>query len=109
MCYAHWRPQWGALQVSLHGKLDIQKCVDICFILKYNYAGLQSGNQCFCDNDHPTVQAQHSECNIPCEANHNQICGGFRKVLVFSTHCNRGDEAACEIIKMPTVPDLSSH
>ena len=82
--------EMGALQVSLHGQLDVGKCIAICYALEYKYAGLQNGNQCFCDNHYPYVQAPYENCQAPCEGDHEQLCGGrYGHVSVFITSLGR--------------------
>ena len=80
------RMEMGEFQVTLNGRLDINNCIDICYALKYEYAGLQGGNQCFCDDYYPAVQAQWEDCNIKCEGEPiYSKCGGIRRVSVFSS------------------------
>ena len=61
------------------------KCIAICGIKDYKYAGMQYGNQCFCDNYYPAVETAWSECSMSCDGNTLQSCGGFWRINVYST------------------------
>ena len=55
---------------------------DIVFSMQilsgYRYFGLQFGTQCFCSNSFGRYgkSPNQGDCNKPCPANRNEICGG---------------------------------
>ena len=46
---------------------------------------MQYGYQCFCDDYYPAVETLPSECNMSCDGNEYQRCGGFWRMNVYST------------------------
>ena len=64
---------------------------DIVFSMRilsgYRYFGLQYGTQCFCGNSFGRYgrSPNQGECNKPCPANRNEICGGTWRNSVYDT------------------------
>jgi hypothetical protein len=68
------------------GKVTSTACVAYCANKGYNIAGTEFGNQCFCDNALTNSGvAPASVCNIPCEGDSGEICGGKAALSVFAT------------------------
>ena len=44
----------------------------------YKYYGVQDGSKCFCSNSYGTTGKKTSDgdCNMPCQGNSSEICGG---------------------------------
>ncbi|KAJ6610549.1 WSC domain-containing protein [Mycena sp. CBHHK59/15] len=65
-------------------KMTVERCLDGCQAAGYNAAGLEYGQECFCDSIDDGAQEAPSgwestsnfECNYPCLANATEICGG---------------------------------
>ena len=66
-------------------RLTIAKCIAICGIKNYKYAGMQFGNQCFCDDYYPAVETIPSECDMSCDREPFTRCGGEWRMNVYST------------------------
>lgn len=62
-------------------------CADFCHTQGYSIAGTENSGQCFCGNElsQSTVQAP-SACNMPCDGDASQICGGKATLSVFSAN-----------------------
>ena len=56
--------------------MSIERCLSICGQKGYRYAGVQYGNQCFCDNRYGKY-GRTDNCNMKCSGNNKEICGGF--------------------------------
>ncbi|KAJ6549867.1 WSC domain-containing protein [Mycena capillaripes] len=64
-------------------QMTVERCLDGCAAAEYNAAGLEAGQECFCDlvpNDIIQPQGWEStntfECALPCLANASEVCGG---------------------------------
>ncbi|KAJ6465330.1 WSC domain-containing protein, partial [Mycena sanguinolenta] len=65
-------------------QMTVEKCLDGCAAAGYNAAGLEAGQECFCDlvaqieGDGPEgwESTSPSECSYPCLANATEVCGG---------------------------------
>lgn len=74
-------------------KVDLEKtnspsrCLNICFKLEYQYAGMQYGMECYCGNQRPSSKFDmpDTSCSIPCSGDKAQICGGHRIMSVYRT------------------------
>lgn len=62
------------------------KCVAYCAAKGYSLAGTEYGGQCFCDNKLTGSSAiDESKCNMPCEGDSTETCGGSVALSVYST------------------------
>ncbi|KAL4222352.1 Cell wall integrity and stress response component 2 [Mactra antiquata] len=64
----------------------IQECIDYCRSNSYTYAGLEYGNECFCD--HQMKQAQllyDSQCALRCFGNQREVCGDAGTLSVYDS------------------------
>lgn len=67
-------------------KITTSGCIKWCDSKGFTYAGTEYAGQCFCSNDFavPGGQAQpDSDCNMPCEGNPAEICGGSARLSLF--------------------------
>ena len=64
--------------------LTIEKCLDFC--KDYKYAAVQYGEQCWCANEfaRKTEILPDSECDMPCEGDPTQTCGGYYKQNIYT-------------------------
>jgi hypothetical protein len=65
------------------------KCVAYCGAKGYSIAGTEYGGQCFCGNDlSPSTALNETSCDMPCEGDGTQVCGGSMALTVYSTSKN---------------------
>lgn len=60
-----------------------EKCLDACHAAGYAYAGLEWSQECFCGNELPSQQATDGRCNMVCNGNPLQLCGGSLGLSVY--------------------------
>lgn len=65
--------------------VTVEKCLDACAGAGFNVAGIQFGEECRCDNvSLPSGPAlPDSSCQLPCNGNANEFCGGPGANLVY--------------------------
>ncbi|KAG7137690.1 WSC domain-containing protein like [Verticillium longisporum] len=63
----------------------VAMCVDACSLRDYEYAGVQYGGECWCANAITTgaVPAPDAECNMACNDNAAEYCGGGSRLNVY--------------------------
>ena len=66
----------------------IEMCLNTCYSKGYNYAGLENGVNCLCDNQYYVLSnAQYDStflaCNLGCAGNLNENCGGVNAMMGF--------------------------
>ncbi|EPE35281.1 hypothetical protein GLAREA_10980 [Glarea lozoyensis ATCC 20868] len=64
--------------------MTIEKCAIYCN--GYSFFGVENCKQCYCGNSirRGTTVAPGEECNSKCSGNHNQKCGGVKRLNVYS-------------------------
>jgi hypothetical protein len=62
-----------------------ESCVAAAKAQGLTYAGLQYGGWCFGGNSLGYVKVSDSECDMPCDADTSQICGGSWRNSIYST------------------------
>ncbi|KAM0211010.1 hypothetical protein ACHAQD_010475 [Fusarium lateritium] len=66
--------------------MSIIACQAYCYQLGWNVWGIQNGDSCFCDNrlrmDSQIID--DSKCNVHCNGNTTNVCGGKDAIEVFS-------------------------
>jgi len=68
-------------------EMSVQVCVDGCRTSGYTAAGLEYGQECWCDSFHKFPigdNRPNSECSMPCTDNATEFCGGADRVLVYT-------------------------
>ena len=51
------------------------------------FFGVRDGDSCFCGNDiSKLIPAPASQCNVPCNGNHNEICGGSWRFSLYGPY-----------------------
>jgi hypothetical protein len=64
--------------------VTIEKCLAVCKEHGFRFAGLQKGNECFCDDFYGRFgRKSNRECDYNCEGNQNQLCGGYWRNSVY--------------------------
>lgn len=84
-----------ATQTTLYGlDVTIELCIDTCIGLGFNYAGLESGFQCFCGDvtNSPGTNVD-SGCDTPCAGNDAELCGGALRLSVYVNQAVNGPSA----------------
>ena len=68
-------------------EMTVQKCIDVCVQSAFPYAGIRKGKECYCGTERPSTEhlLEGSYCNLPCEGQPQQTCGGKDAVQVFDT------------------------
>ncbi|KJZ78920.1 hypothetical protein HIM_01693 [Hirsutella minnesotensis 3608] len=77
-----------ALRGVIRANLDTmtnEKCVSHCKTAGYALAGTEYGGQCYCGNELVgSQQLDHGKCDMPCEGNSKEMCGGSWALSVYS-------------------------
>lgn len=63
----------------------VEACIAVAKAAGYAFAGVQYGTQCFAGDTIGYTQVVTSECNMPCQADTSEICGGDWLNSVYST------------------------
>lgn len=69
--------------------MTVEKCTGLCFKQKYRIAALEYGTQCYCGAQMFTtngagVKAASTDCNMPCDGNAAETCGGGWRANVYT-------------------------
>ncbi|KAF6830782.1 copper radical oxidase (WSC domain-containing protein) [Colletotrichum plurivorum] len=79
-----------ALSFKVHDfeKFSAAQCVSKCAGLKYPWAGLEYGSECFCGN---SIEGGNtpaaSGCDMTCKGNRADTCGGAGRVNLYQAPC----------------------
>ncbi|KAF9522371.1 WSC domain-containing protein [Crepidotus variabilis] len=69
-------------------EMTVQGCIDACGASGYTSAGVENGQDCWCDNIPqwaPGESTVDGECNKPCLNDATHYCGGSNRILIYST------------------------
>ncbi|KAF1951711.1 WSC-domain-containing protein, partial [Byssothecium circinans] len=58
-------------------------CTKFCASWNYNFAGLKSGERCYCGNS-LLEQSGTTGCSLPCSGDESQVCGGSDRLTVYT-------------------------
>jgi hypothetical protein len=64
--------------------MTVEKCVAECKGNGYRYAGLVYYGNCYCGQTVNGQETEESQCNLPCNGNSTQTCGGNSIFSVYS-------------------------
>ncbi|KAH8598152.1 hypothetical protein B0O99DRAFT_55550 [Bisporella sp. PMI_857] len=68
-----------------HRQVTNTKCVAYCDSKGFSMAGTEYGGQCFCGNAlSGSTSVEESKCNMPCEGDNKETCGGSLTLSVYS-------------------------
>jgi hypothetical protein len=86
-------PRDLSYQVESHNA-TVNGCRGACRAAFYRYAGVQAGRLCFCGSEY----GRHGPgtCNMRCEGNAEQTCGGSTANAIFRTGFN-GKNKDCTV------------
>ena len=85
----------------------VESCVAVAKAAGYAYAGVQYGGQCFAGNSLGYTLSADGNCNMPCDANQNEICGGTWFNSIYSTGATSTSSSATTSCVV-TIPDCSN-
>ncbi|CAG7852527.1 SubName: Full=Related to glyoxal oxidase {ECO:0000313/EMBL:CCA74839.1} [Serendipita indica DSM 11827] len=68
---------------QISGEMAVEKCLDACHASGYAYAGLEWGQGPFCGPSLPPTQVTDGRCNMPCQGDTTEICGGSLGLSVY--------------------------
>ncbi|XP_055997900.1 uncharacterized protein LOC130047286 [Ostrea edulis] len=77
--------------------VNVEYCIKFCNSRGFPFAGLQNSSDCFCGDSHdrnPRAKSE-SECNLPCTANRNEMCGGIGRMSVYDTGVSQAIAGRC--------------
>jgi len=68
-----------------HGNMTIDPCQGACQNAGYMFAGVEFGDECWCDNVIRGIGAptSSSDCNMPCSGNASEICDGSNRINIY--------------------------
>ncbi|ELU11098.1 hypothetical protein CAPTEDRAFT_209385 [Capitella teleta] len=67
-------------------EVSIEKCVEKCRELSWEYAGTQVGSECWCGRDFGNSgNTLTTDCRVTCRGNALQYCGGSKKNYIYRT------------------------
>jgi len=72
-------------------------CLDACQASGYKYGGLEYAGECYCGDTMTATQLSYQSCDMSCQANSTQLCGGSSAIQIYS---NSG-------ITAPSIPQSS--
>ncbi|KAF2640151.1 WSC-domain-containing protein [Massarina eburnea CBS 473.64] len=61
----------------------VEQCTAYCKGNDYRYAGLEYHGQCFCGTSVSAAVASEGECNLPCNGDPTQVCGGQDRISIY--------------------------
>ena len=62
-----------------------RSCIHLCLIAGYQFAGTQHSTECWCGNSYGRYGVDINGCNMPCEGNAVETCGGPNRNSVYTT------------------------
>ncbi|ESK84857.1 copper radical oxidase [Moniliophthora roreri MCA 2997] len=71
---------------SSDNNMTIEACISTCEAADFIFAGVEFGQECYCDStiQSPGTQVSLDECNLPCTgAEDTETCGGSGRIHVF--------------------------
>lgn len=85
-------------------KKTVKQCIDACKTTQYTYAGVEYGGECWCGNAFSAgaVPAPIGDCNMLCNDNQTEYCGGGSRLNVYQV-----DIASTTTSASSTVPPTS--
>ncbi|TAQ85766.1 hypothetical protein B7494_g5918 [Chlorociboria aeruginascens] len=85
-CFTDTQNNARALTHGYPNKGTIEDCIAECTTAGYSYAGLEVGDQCYCDNSLTPSNGNgvpSGLCNQQCIGNNKEICGGVSVLSVY--------------------------
>ncbi|KAK4226138.1 WSC domain-containing protein [Podospora fimiseda] len=78
--------------------MTVEKCWEFCAkngTYEYKYAGLEYARECWCSTTLNSLseKVDDSACDLPCEGNTTQVCGGNLKLTIYMAGSGRHEIA----------------
>ncbi|KAF5310592.1 hypothetical protein D9619_008240 [Psilocybe cf. subviscida] len=71
-------------QLSVTGGMSAEKCAAACKAAGFVLAGLEFGQECWCDSYFPSpVLVPDTDCNIACTGDNTEVCGAGNRLAVY--------------------------
>ncbi|PPQ90243.1 hypothetical protein CVT25_013002 [Psilocybe cyanescens] len=71
-------------QLSVASGVTAETCTTACKAAGYALAGLEFGQECWCDSYMPlAVSTPDSDCNMVCNADNTELCGAGNRLAVY--------------------------
>jgi hypothetical protein len=70
--------------------MTIELCLNACQAQSYTFAGLEYSDECYCGNTVPPTLATDGRCNMVCDGNNEEICGGPNGLTVYQYGASSG-------------------
>ncbi|KAK3500848.1 WSC domain-containing protein [Neurospora crassa] len=83
------RALYGGINEVLPGLMTVEKCLGFCKggmeKKGYRFAGLEYSRECWCASQLFSLSSKvaDAECNLPCDGDESQVCGGSLRISVY--------------------------
>ncbi|KAK3337173.1 WSC domain-containing protein [Cercophora scortea] len=83
------------------GNMTVETCLGFCATgaTRYKYAGLEFARECWCAQELSVLAKKQadSECNLPCEGDKTEVCGGSLKLTVYTVGGGSGAASSIRV------------
>ncbi|KAI4121620.1 MAG: hypothetical protein LQ338_006265 [Usnochroma carphineum] len=94
--------------VKANDSMTVEMCLSACY--NYQYAGIEYGRECWCDNSIASTSAQapdQSQCNKKCPGDSTEICGAGLRLSLY-THKSSALQANVAQVKANSATTTTS-
>ncbi|TKA82437.1 hypothetical protein B0A49_00036 [Cryomyces minteri] len=75
----------NALRTVNPTNMTVEYCQAYCMSRGYRYAGVEFGQECYCDNSiNPTAVFGIGACYYQCTGNNTEMCGGSSRMMIYN-------------------------
>jgi len=75
--------------IGVPNPFTVESCLDMCQQHGFVLGGVENGNQCYCSSMVGLGSVPVSTgCNLPCQGNTSELCGGHNFLNLYSQHYN---------------------
>lgn len=89
------------------GSMTNQLCSQYCLSQGFAFSGTEYSSQCFCSNAMPKTTS--TACNMPCQGDSTQICGGNNALTVFYNSAGASLVTDGSIVTTPATPTTTGY
>lgn len=85
-CYSDGGPRTLTHGMAMANPTTIEECTSACFKAGYRFAGTEFAAECYCDTtiSNGGAPTPISDCNMPCNGNSSQYCGGPNRLTLYN-------------------------
>ncbi|PPQ69508.1 hypothetical protein CVT24_001462 [Panaeolus cyanescens] len=99
-CYKDFGTRILTYRFDVPGGNNAERCTALCGSKGYGLAGMEYGQECWCDNympfDDSTALMPNGDCNMACPGDSTEVCGaGNRMTLYQNSAATPPDPAQC--------------